>query len=72
MEQNVTIHRRHKHEAEQAISDILERGYTIIYDLEQVSRDGKSFSRDSFGRRVFQQNTFSSCWVAKLRRVVSD
>jgi hypothetical protein len=63
------IHRQRKHEAEMAINDLLNRGFVIIKDLEEVKRDGKTFSRDSYGRRIFQQNTFTSCWTAVLRKV---
>jgi hypothetical protein len=72
VEQNVIITRRRKREAEQAIDDLLKRGYTIIYPLTENTRDGKQFTTDSFNRRIFQNNTFSSYWRAKLRRVVSD
>jgi hypothetical protein len=63
------IHRRKKKEAEMAIADLLKRGFIIIKDLEEVTRDGKTFSRDSYGRRIFQQNNFTSCWVAVMRKV---
>lgn len=63
------IRRQRKHEAEQAISDLLERGFIIIKPLAEVTRDGKTFSRDSYGRRIFQGNNFTSCWTAVMRRV---
>jgi hypothetical protein len=64
------IRQQRKHEAEQAISDLLERGFIIIKPLQEVTRDGKTFSRDSYGRRIFQQNNFTSCWMAVMRKVV--
>lgn len=63
------IHRQTRKEAEQAIKDLLERGFIIIKDLEEVTRDGKTFSRDGYGRRIFQSNHFTSCWTAVLRKV---
>jgi hypothetical protein len=63
------IHRQRKHEAEIAINDLLNRGFELVYPLTEITRDGKQFSTDSYGRKIFQHNTFTSCWVAKLRRV---
>ncbi|KYC92234.1 hypothetical protein B4102_3775 [Heyndrickxia sporothermodurans] len=65
----VTITRRKRHEAEQAIKDLEARGFEIIYPLTEISRDGKIFNTDSYNRKIFVQNTFNSCWVAKMRRV---
>lgn len=65
----VTIRRQRKHEAEQAIEDLIKKGFEVIFPLTEFSRDGKIFDRDSFNRRVFVQNTQSSCWIAKLRKV---
>lgn len=65
----VTIKRQRKHEAEQAIKDLEARGFKLIYPLTEHSRDGKIFDRDSFNRRIFVQNTHSSCWIAQLRKV---
>lgn len=65
----VILHRQRQYEMEQAVKDLESRGYKVIYGPEIKTRDGKSFSRDDYGRRVFQRNTFSSCWVAKLVKV---
>jgi hypothetical protein len=65
----VTIHRQRKHEAEQAIRDLEARGFEVIYPLTEYSRDGKLFDRDSFNRKIFVENTHSSCWIAQLRKV---
>lgn len=65
---NVMITRRRKHEAEQAIRDLLKRGFYIVSPLKQVSSDGKTFTTDSYGRQIFVENTFHSCWKAVLRR----
>jgi hypothetical protein len=66
---DTVIHRQKKKEAEVAINDLLNRGFEIIYPLTEITRDGKQFSTDSYGRKIFQRNMFTSCWVAKLRRV---
>ncbi|MEK5173209.1 hypothetical protein NST63_08450 [Heyndrickxia sp. FSL W8-0496] len=68
----VVIRRRRKHEAEQAISDLEARGFEIIYPLTEISSSGKIFDRDSFNRKIFIQNTFETCWIAKMRRVKED
>lgn len=68
--QPVIIHRQRKREAEQAIADLERRGFEIIFPLTEFPSQGKLFDRDSYNRRIFVENTFSSCWMAKLRRVV--
>jgi hypothetical protein len=65
----IVIRRQRKHEAEQAIADLLKRGFEVVYPLTEIKRDGKQFSRDSFNRKIFVQNIGSSCWVAKLRKI---
>jgi hypothetical protein len=62
------IRRQRKHEAEQAISDLEKRGFRIVFPLTELSHAGKSFTTDSYNRKIFQQNTFSSCWAATMRR----
>lgn len=64
----VVIRRQRKHEAEQAIKDLEARGYEIEFPLTEFSTDGKLFDRDSYNRRIFVENTLSTCWVAKLRK----
>lgn len=64
----VTIRRRKKHEAEQAIKDLQARGYEIVHPLTELHWEGKQFSRDMKGNAVFVQNTSSSCWFAQMKR----
>ncbi|MCM3411481.1 hypothetical protein [Metabacillus litoralis] len=64
----VVIRRQRKAEAEQAIKDLEERGYEVIFPLTEFASDGKLFDRDSYNRRIFVENTQHSCWIAKLRR----
>jgi muramoyltetrapeptide carboxypeptidase LdcA involved in peptidoglycan recycling len=66
---DVTIHRQFKHEAEKAISDLEKRGFEVVFPLTELKRDGKRFKSDAFNRKIFIENTFSSCWIAKLRKV---
>ena len=64
----VTIRRRYKHEAEQAIKDLQARGYEIVHPLTQLHSEGKRFSRDMKGNVVFVENASSSCWFAQMKR----
>ncbi len=65
----IIIRRRKKHEAEQAVKDLEERGFTLVFPITEQTKEGKRFTTDSLNRKIFQENTFSTCWVAKLRRV---
>jgi hypothetical protein len=62
----VIVRRQEKHEAELAIKDLVDRGYIVVYPITQIKKDGKTFDRDSYNRKVFVENTQSSCWIAKL------
>ncbi|WP_078434249.1 hypothetical protein [Metabacillus halosaccharovorans] len=64
----VVIHRRKKEEAARAILDLEKRGFEVIYPLTEFTTDGKTFDRDNFNRRIFVENTISTCWVAKMRK----
>lgn len=66
----IIVHRKRESEMKQAIKDLEARGFTLLYGPEKHSSNGKSFSRDSYGRAIFQQNTQHSVWVAKLQKVV--
>lgn len=63
------VHRQRKSEAETAINDLLNRGFELIFPLTEITREGKQFRTDSYGRKIFVNNSFTSCWVAKLRRI---
>jgi hypothetical protein len=65
----IVIRRQREYEAIQAIKDLEERGYEVVYPLTEMKRDGKQFTRDSFNRKIFVQNIGSSCWIAKLRKI---
>lgn len=65
-----TITRRYKHEAEQAVSDLLARGWTITYDLTEIRNHGTT--RGSYDYRKSRYTSVSgmvaSCWVCKLEK----
>lgn len=68
----VVIRRQHKHEAEKAISDLEKRGFEVVFPLTELKSDGKTFTRDRFNRKIFVENTESSCWIAKLKKVDTE
>lgn len=63
------IRRQRKYEAVQAIKDLEDRGYKIVFPLTELTKEGKQFKTDYHNRRIFQNNTFNSCWIATMRRV---
>lgn len=65
----VIIHRRTKKEAEQAISDLLKRGYVVTHPLTEQRSGGKIFNRDKDNKHVYSHTTFGTHWVAKLEKV---
>lgn len=68
----VIIRRQRKHEAEQAIRDLENKGFEVIYPLTEISSEGKLFDRDQYNRKIFVENTFSSCWIAKLKKIEGE
>jgi hypothetical protein len=60
------IRRKHEHEIKQAIKDLEERGFVLKYGPERQIGEGKVFNTDDHKRRVFQENTIHSMWVARL------
>lgn len=65
----ITIQRVREYEINQAIQDLTDRGFTLLYGPVMRSRDGKIFSRDDYGRKIFRENTQHSIWVARLQKV---
>lgn len=68
--QPVIIRRQRKYEAQQAIKDLLARGFEVISPLRQESPQSEVLNHYSFEQKRYQVEDFSSPWVAKLRRVV--
>lgn len=64
----IIIRRKRKYEAEQAINDLLERGFELVCPLTKLTHEGKLFDRDDYNRKIFVENTFSCCWIAKLKK----
>ncbi|WP_110928399.1 hypothetical protein [Bacillus massiliglaciei] len=64
--QPVFIRRRKKSEAEQAINDLLARGFELVTPLRQEMASEK-LDQYSFEKRYTSED-FSSPWVAKLVR----
>lgn len=68
--QPVIIRRQRKKEAEQAIKDLLARGFEIVSPLKQENLQSEVLHNLTFEQRRFPVEDFSSPWIAKLRRVV--
>jgi hypothetical protein len=68
--QPVIIRRQRKHEAEQAIKDLIARGFEVISPLRQENINSEVLNLYSFEQKRFRVEDFSSPWIAKLRRVV--
>jgi hypothetical protein len=67
----IIIHRKKEKEMTQAIKDLTDRGFKVIYGPVYKESTGKQFSRDSYGRAIFLNSTQNSVWIAKLQRVKS-
>lgn len=65
----IVIRRQKKEEAEQAIRDLEERGFEVVFPLKEFFSAGKNFDTDEYNRKIFVENSSSSCWMAKLSRV---
>jgi hypothetical protein len=63
-----TITRRTKKEAEIAINDLLDRGFTVVFPLTEIRQNG--YSRGIYNyqknRYSMNQSMTASCWIAKL------
>ncbi|AOH53333.1 hypothetical protein ABE28_003135 [Peribacillus muralis] len=68
--QPVVIRRQQKHEAEQAIEDLLVRGFEIVSSLKQENQQSEVLNIYSFEQKRFQVEDYSSPWIAKMMRVV--
>ncbi|MBL3644014.1 hypothetical protein JMN23_16800 [Bacillus sp. RHFB] len=68
--QPVIIRRQRKNEAEQAIKDLLARGFEIVSPLKQEGPLSEVLNNYSFEQKGFQIEDFSPPWIAMLRRIV--
>lgn len=69
--QKANLHRKTIQEIDQAIDDLLKRGFKLI-TKKQLHSDGKSFTKDKYGHFSFKGNSDSVCWYARLEREVSQ
>lgn len=70
--QEVTINRKRKYEAEQAIRDLEARGFEVVGELINRKHDRKVFAATENKRMEFQGATSWDSWHCRLRRVVND
>jgi len=70
--QVVTIHRKRKSEAEQAIKDLQARGYEIVGELKNAKDSRKTFVPNENRRLVFDDTVMWDSWYCRMRRVVND
>ncbi|MGM9925187.1 MAG: hypothetical protein ACI35R_13160 [Bacillus sp. (in: firmicutes)] len=66
----VVITRRRKYEIEQAVSELVAKGYELVHGPVELFSEGKKFRSDDYGRRVFMENETSSCWKAQMKREI--
>lgn len=71
--QDVLITRKHRHEALQAISDLEERGYSVVYPLTEKTSNMTRLGTYNYRRGKYESvgASVASAWVAKMRRSVS-
>lgn len=64
-----TIHRKFKHEAELAISDLIKRGWEISFPLTEIQSTGTERGSYNYMKSKYtsRQGTATSCWIAKMR-----
>ncbi len=65
----VLIHRKNRHEAEQAIKDLEQRGFELVHPLTEQISGTRVFDRDKDDKHVFSHTTHGSHWAAKMQKV---
>lgn len=65
-----TITRKRKHEAEQAIADLLARGWTITYDLTEIHHNGTARGTYDYrkSRYTSVQGMATSAWICRMKK----
>lgn len=66
----VTIHRRTRQEAEQAVDDLLKRGFELISPIMNMEEWGKDFEYTADGKRRFAGVKMVNQWTAKMMKAV--
>lgn len=62
----ITIRRQRESEINQAIEDLVKRGFVLKSGPTSIMNDGKVYDRNKYNRRVFRENTSNSMWIARL------
>lgn len=70
--QEVTIRRKRKHEAEQAIRDLEARGYELVGELQNVKESRKAFVPNENRRLTYDSTIMWDSWYCRMRRVVNE
>jgi hypothetical protein len=65
-----TVTRRHEHEMTQAIGDLIERGFTVIYGPEEKKINTTTRGNYNYRRGRYQSvdKGTASFWIAKLKK----
>lgn len=58
-----------ENEINAAIEELQGRGFKLIYGPVAEYKEGKSFTRDRYNRKLFIQNIESDIWVAQLQKI---
>lgn len=64
----VRIRRKRKYEVVQAMIDLVQRGYEVVYGPQEIKSVGSLFKRGRHNKMEFSRGTYSTHWVAQLRR----
>lgn len=66
----IMIHRKRKHEAEQAVKDLEARGYKLVHPITPIQNGQRMFNRDKDNRYQYSHTTHSTSWMAKMEKVM--
>lgn len=59
-------------EIDAAIEELEKRGFKLIYGPVAEYKEGKSFTRDRYNRKIFVENIESDIWVAQMQKVEDE
>lgn len=62
----IIIKRYRKYEAEQAVEELIGRGFKVTVPLKKVTSQGKSWDKVSNGKYEFAGDDFNIRWAAQL------
>lgn len=73
MKKQITIIRRKKkYDAVRAMTDLVERGFEVVYPLTEQTSLSKAFTYDAENKAKFAAHNTNSVWVCKLVREVQQ